>query len=133
MEEAYQLPLPEPTQAELFPRVTPDPAIAEAPGLLDGEAREFDFHHVRLGARPRAFPIGKEPPLMARTILVQRLERVLPRIVLRGVEVAQVQQLALHRAPAVHPQALANRILDVLLAVFKPRTSLQEHRVGTIA
>ena len=76
---------------------------------------------------------GEESPLVTRPVLVQDLERVLPRIKLRRVQLAQVQELALHGAPTVYPQTLADRIVTVAFAVFVADAAFEEHRSRSIA
>ncbi|MBN9692726.1 MAG: hypothetical protein J0M24_20960 [Verrucomicrobia bacterium] len=73
--------------------------------------------------------IREEPPLQppARVIPINDLQRPLPTLDLRRVQLAQVQHLPLDDAPAMDPQALAERVVDVVLAVFVPDTSFEEH------
>lgn len=97
-----ELLLPECAQAELFPGVAVSPAIAEAAGLFDREGGELDLDHVLGGRGGGGFAVGEELTLVARAVLVQHVEGVLPGVVLRGVEFAEVEQLALHSAAAMH-------------------------------
>jgi hypothetical protein len=128
-----QLLLPERAQAELLPRVATHPAVTESARLFDRESGEFDFDDIVLPGRRGAFLIGEDPPLMARTILMEHVQRLLPRVLLPRVEFTQMQHLPLHRASTMHPQAFADRIVDVFFAVFAPRTPLEEHRGRSIA
>ncbi|HUG11236.1 MAG TPA: hypothetical protein VMM36_09495 [Opitutaceae bacterium] len=98
--------------------------------MFDSEAGELDPDHAVVAAGCGALAVCEEPAPVARAILVEHIERVLPGIVLGRVQFAQVQKLSLHGAAAMHAQTLAHRIVDVLLAVFLPRASLQEHRGG---
>jgi hypothetical protein len=124
--------LPERAQAELLPGVTTRPAITETARLLDRESREFDLHHV-VGRGRAAVAVGEESSLVTRAVLVQHVERVLPGVELCGVEFAKVQNLALDDSPAVYPQAFADRIISVALAVFVADAAFEEHRTRSIA
>ena len=127
-----ELLFPKRAQAELLPGVAAGPAVAEATGRFDGEGGELDLDDV--GGRGRAAGgVGEQPPLVTRTVFVQHREGVLPRIVLVRVQLAQMQKLALDRASAMHAQALADRVIRVVLAVFASGAPLEEHRGRIIA
>jgi len=60
-------------------------------------------------------------------IAVNDLQRALPALDLRRVQLAKVQDLTLDDAPAMHAQALAHRLVDVVFSVFVADTSFEEH------
>jgi hypothetical protein len=66
-----------------------------------------------------------QPPAMV--VAINDLQRALPALDLRRVEFAKMRHLALDHAPAVDAQALAHRAVDVVLAIFVPDTSFEEH------
>ena len=118
---------PEPVQPELAPQPGGRPAVAEAPRLAHPQGRGPHLDDV-VARRRAAFAIGEQPALeQLAVVLADDIQRVPPTALLAGAEFAQVQDLALDRAPAVHPQAFAHRIVDMLLAVLAPDPLLQEH------
>ena len=78
--------------------------------------------------RRRAFAVREEAALQARpVVLMDDVDGVLPALDLRGVEFAQVQDLALNGASAMHAQTFAHRVVNMLFAVFATDASFEEH------
>jgi hypothetical protein len=124
---AAELAVPEGVQPELPPQQGGRPTVAEAARLAHAQGGKADLDDI-LRRRRGALAVGEEPALeQLAVVLVDEVQRVLPTAFLTRVEFAQVQDLALDGAPAVHPQAFAHRIVDMLLAVLAPDASLQKH------
>ena len=119
---------PEGVQTEVFPEPGGGPAIAESAGRLHGEGGEFDLDHVGI-VGGGLVAVGEEAQLAALAVLVQDVDRVLPGIELGGVEFAQVEHLALDHAVAADAQALADRVIDVGLAVFGAGAPFDEQHI----
>jgi len=104
-------------ETEVIPESGGGPAVAEAAGRLDREGAELDLDHIGI-VGGGLVAVGEEAELAALPVLVQDINRVLPRVELGGVEFAQVEHRTLDHAVATDAQAFADRIVGVRLAVF---------------
>ena len=69
-------------------------------------------------------PVGKQPHLVPPSVFFDNFDRALPALKLRGVQLAQMQHPALQHPLAAYPQTFAQRIINVLLAVFENAVGL---------
>jgi hypothetical protein len=75
-----------------------------------------------------ALAVGEKAALEALAVLfADDGDGPLPALDLRGVEFAEVEHLPLDGAPAMHAEAFAHRVVNMLFAVFVADTSFEEH------
>ena len=104
-------------------------ASQHAPQLargVQGQLRKAHLHHLAVELR-RLPALGKQRHLLRALRPLHHLDRAPPRGTLAVVDLAQVQHLALHHAPAAHAHVLHHAPVAVLLAVFEPFLAAHEH------
>src|SRR4051794_14196991 len=118
---------PEVIKAQLVPQLAGEPAGAPLPRAVQAQAAEADLDDVALQRRRRAV-FGKQRDLPAAVAaLLERLDRAAPGGLLGVVDLAEVEHVSLHRAPAKDPAVLDNGPVAVLLAVLAAQLVAQEH------
>jgi hypothetical protein len=96
-------------------------------GVAHRQRGEDHFAHVGRIGRRCPFPVGKEPALPALAFLLNNLNGTLPTFDLRRVEFAQGEHPTLHHPLRAQAHALAQRVVDVRLAVLATNVAFQEH------
>jgi hypothetical protein len=81
-------------------------------------------------ARSLPFPVGKQPVLSAFPFLLDHLDGTLSTLDLGGVKFAQVEHPALQHPVFAQAHALAQRVVDVRLAVLATNVAFQEHALN---
>jgi hypothetical protein len=82
------------------------------------QAAEPDLHHIAIQWRRRTM-LGEQCDLFAGlAVLVERPDRLAPHGALAVIDLAQIQHVSLHRAPAGYPAVLHDAPITVLLAVL---------------
>ena len=109
-----------------FEETASEPAGAVLPRLADRERAEANLADVRSVGRVNV-PVGEETELLALAIFLENFDGTLPLLELRGVEFAEIEHTALQDASFGESNALGQGIIDVLLTVFVPDMSLEEH------
>src|SRR5208283_3194631 len=103
------------------------PTATPLPRPAQPQAAEPDMHHIAIQWRRRTI-LGEQCDLFATLpVLAERLDRLAPGGTLAVVDLAQVQHMPLHRAPAGDPAVLDNAPIAVLLAVLAAQLVAQKH------
>jgi hypothetical protein len=71
--------------------------------------------------------VAKEPHLVPPSVFFDHFDRALPALKLHRVQFAQMQHPPLQNPLAAYPQTFAQRIVNVLLAVFENAVGFQKH------
>ena len=106
---------PEPVETELVPQLEPELDLAPVAHVPDGQPVHADAHDLSVVRLGRAV-FREELQLPDVAFLVERLDRTLPLLALRVVQLAEVERLALedattdahvlHHAPVVVDRAV---------------------------
>jgi hypothetical protein len=113
-------------QLEFLKQTASEPAGTVLPWLADRERAEANLADVRSVGRV-SVPVGEKTELLALAIFFEDFDGTLPLLKLRGVEFTEIEHTALQDTPFGESNALSQGIIDVLLTVFVPDVSLEEH------
>ena len=114
-------------EPELLPELQRQPARTPLAGPMQGELRESDLDRGPAQRRHRAV-IGKQRQRLGRVAaLVQNIDRAAPGGVLRVVDLAKVEHLALEHTLLVDAVAFDDAPVAVHLAVFDALLGAQKH------
>jgi len=110
---------PEQIKLQLPPQHQRQPARARLPRPAEPQRRQLDADDRCVRQQPFAAVFGKQRQRpRSRRALLQNLDRSPPSQLLRIVDLAQVQHVPLHHAPARNPRVLDNAPVAMLLAIL---------------
>jgi hypothetical protein len=123
---------PEGVQPELRVQVARQPARAPLPGAPHREIPEADLDRGVI--RHLGDPVFGKQGQAARVggAVLEDLDGLAPGLPLAVIDLAQVEDRALHHAPAAHAPGLDEAPVPMRLAVFVARVTAQEHRAATL-
>jgi len=118
--------IPERTQTQLLPQLAGHPTLAKAARPLHHQTGQQHLRYI-LGDRRSTFAVGEQAQLLPPAILLNRFNPPLPPVHLGRVQFPKMEYRSLGHPGTAHPQTLAERIVNVLLAIFENAMGLQEH------
>jgi hypothetical protein len=122
-----QMRLPESIQTKLTPKLASEPARTPLTRPVQLQPAQPDLHHIAIQRGCCAIFRKQRHLRWCPLVLVEHLDRLAPRRLLRIVDLPEVEHLVLHYTPVGDAAVLNDTPVPVLLAVFEAVFRAQKH------